>query len=403
MIGRFPTPYNDELIYSILSRYHIISSNESEHLTSNELFDRDMKLIKMDLFPYAKKLEMKLQHFNFYNSIEIIENFSFFNYYNKFLSTDTKNKFRNLMLKERPGRIINEIYNIDIGKYNSEYYKFCLSCLEEDSNNGVPHWKISHNLPGMTVCVKHKCKLIMSEVLFNGKKLVPLSSEVQGKPLPILSAKEEEILSLVNEQTFYLFSTDQTFTEYITPYISFLYTLGYFNNFSINKNKLKEDFNDFYSPNICAILGIDKEFVIKNIIECIKYSTYNIHPLFHILFIIFCGKKIEDLNNNSLPIPFNYEPLNCIVCKTSEKDNIHKLVLRYSSEETVGRFWCACGYNYVITSRDQNKIETIDYGEALYKHIMDLLFREELSISDICNQLHISKLELERYLISHRK
>ena len=131
MIGCFPTPYNDELIYSVLSRYHLISSNESEHLTSNELFSMRMWEIKMDLFPYAKKLEAKLEHYNFFKASEILENFSFLNYYNKFLSYDNKNKLQNLMLDERSGWIRNEIYCHEIESYNNDYYKFCLNCFQE--------------------------------------------------------------------------------------------------------------------------------------------------------------------------------------------------------------------------------------------------------------------------------
>lgn len=403
VIGYFPSPFLDEMIYSIVSRYHLISSNMSENQTSQDLFSRNMSNIKMDLFPFARELEERLKHFGFYSASEIINSFSFYNYYTKFLVHHDVEKFKSLMLDERPGRIKNEIYCHDIEKFNCKYYKFCSKCIEEDSIYGVPYWHITHNLPGITICNKHKCKLIASKVLFNGKKLVSLINVVQGTPLPRLNDKEEELLKLINEETIYLFSTEQDFSEYITPYISFLYSLGYIDDFFINEKDLIDDFVAFYSDDICEILGIDKKFIINKIIESIKYASSNIHPLFHILFIIFCDKKIENINNNALITPFGPTPSKCIVCKSIDRYCIHKSILRYREQGIKGTFWCSCGYNYYINSWEKNNIVTISYGEALCKYITELLFEEDLSISGICNRLHITKQELKCYLNSGRE
>ena len=40
MLGHFPSPYPDELLYSVISRYHIRSGNESFRQTHQELFDK---------------------------------------------------------------------------------------------------------------------------------------------------------------------------------------------------------------------------------------------------------------------------------------------------------------------------------------------------------------------------
>ena len=397
MIGCFPTPYNDELIYSILSRYHLISSNESEHLTFNEFFSKAMREIKMDLFPYAKRLEMKLGHFNFYNAIEIIENFSFFNYYSKF--SKNKSKFQSLMLDERAGRIKSELYCHDIEIYNADYYKFCLKCFDEDSENGVPYWHITHNLPGVTFCEQHNCKLVVSDVIFNGKKLIALSSQVKISVPPLLSDKEEKILKLITEQTVYLFYTKKFNIEYITPYISYIYNLGYLTEFYINEKRLKEDFINFYSDNVCKMLHVDNEYVISKIIGIISDSTKEIHPLFHILFIIFCGMKISDLSkSNSLSTPFDSSLLDINVCKCYEGSFIHNSSLRFRSKVLFGSYKClSCGNIYDIDSRDKKL--SVRYGKGFSEKVIELLFIGDLSISEICSKLNTSKTELKNYLI----
>lgn len=40
MIGYFPTPYEDELYYSIIARYHIHVGNTSRKQTNKELFGK---------------------------------------------------------------------------------------------------------------------------------------------------------------------------------------------------------------------------------------------------------------------------------------------------------------------------------------------------------------------------
>ncbi|MFJ7827447.1 TnsD family Tn7-like transposition protein [Psychrobacillus sp. NPDC096623] len=354
--------------------------------------------IKMDLFPYAKKLETKLEHFNFYKASEILESFSFLNYYNKFLSYDNKNKLRNLMLDERSGWIRKEIYCHEIETYNNDYYKFCLKCFEEDSVSGVPYWHITHNLPGVTYCERHKCKLVVSNVLFNGKELVALSSQVKKSVPPLLSDKEEKILKLIAEQTDYLFHTKEDISKYIPLYISYLYDMGYLNGFKINEKKLKKHFNNFFSNNICEVLNIEKEFVISKIIETISSSIKELHPLFHILFIIFCGRKIEDLDKSNLILtPFNSELLHK-TCRCFDGIYIHNSSLRFRNKGLVGSYQCSsCGNAYNINSWDK-KI-SVSYGSSFSEQVLELLFIEDLSISDICYKLNINVTELKNHLI----
>lgn len=39
MLGFFPTPYPDELLYSVVARYHLRSGNKSFQKTHEELFE----------------------------------------------------------------------------------------------------------------------------------------------------------------------------------------------------------------------------------------------------------------------------------------------------------------------------------------------------------------------------
>lgn len=397
MIGFFPTPYKDEFIYSILARYHQTSSNKSEHLTTNELFSISMREINMDLFPYAKKLEIKLKHFNFYNAVEIIEKFSFFNYYYKFLSYTSDSRFQSLMLNERSGWIGNELYRHDISRYNDDHYKFCLECFEEDLKMDLPYWRISHNLPRVTYCVRHNCKLVKSDVKFNGKKFVVLSSEVKFNDIPLLSEYEEDLLKLITEETNYIFNCKENFRENVTQYISYLFDLGYIEDFSINEKKLKEQFVNFYSDNICKVLNINKDYVIFNVLEKIKSFSKEIPPLFHILFLIFCNKKIKDLKeSNPILTPFNRVVLKNS-CNCFDGIFVHNCSLRFRGKVLYGSYKCSiCEKIFEIDAK--HKKLSVRYGDKFSEQVMELLFIEDLSVSEICIKLNINKTELKNYL-----
>ncbi|WP_156323933.1 hypothetical protein [Bacillus sp. JCM 19034] len=44
MIGYFPHPYKDEVIYSIIARYHHHMRNKSKYYTFEELFSKKVSL-----------------------------------------------------------------------------------------------------------------------------------------------------------------------------------------------------------------------------------------------------------------------------------------------------------------------------------------------------------------------
>ena len=49
MLHWFPTPYPDELLYSVLARYHVRSGNTSRKMTTEELFGKRTIIAVWDL------------------------------------------------------------------------------------------------------------------------------------------------------------------------------------------------------------------------------------------------------------------------------------------------------------------------------------------------------------------
>nr|WP_240949836.1 TnsD family Tn7-like transposition protein [Psychrobacillus sp. BL-248-WT-3] len=209
-------------------------------------------------------------------------------------------------------------------------------------------------------------------------------------------------MKLISEQTVYLFYKKDSTRDTNTAYISYLYESGYLKDFALDEKSLTNDFMLFYSDSICKIINIDKKYVISTLIRRIKEAaTGDIHPLFHILFLIFCGKKIKHLNeNNQLTIPFDSDLFIEKTCKCFDGFFIHNSTLRFRKEGLIGSVKCSCGNYYGIESWNM-KIE-VRYGEKFTEQVGELLFVEDLPISEISSKLNISKSDLKNYLISRR-
>lgn len=383
MISYFPAPFEDEMIYSMIARYHFSSTNTSISSTIEELFSKKDYYIKCDFFRYSSRLEQRLKHFSFYSGTEIVEIFTFYQYYKKFID---KEKLLALMISES-SRTQYELFGNQIIMPNAKYYKFCEKCKAEELIKGVPYWHISHNLPGVTLCSKHKCKLMNSNVLFNGKGLLALSQDIQGEQIPKLSVEDEIVLEKINNETINLFYTKEEFSEFGTQYISYLYELGYYDNKVLDELKLKKDLWCFYSDSIFEVLNIDKDYAISEVIKIMRLS--NIHPLFHILFLIFCNKKLSELNNFLLLTPFGTPPFKCknIACNHYNTEAIFTYLLKDEYLNGIkGIFNCLCGYTYSIGN---GKLNTISYGEGFFKYLTELVFHQDLDLNIVCKELNI--------------
>lgn len=156
MLQYFPTPYPDELWYSVLCRYHIRTGNPTSAVTFRELFDgKDHAALGSFLsnglvYDIAKQLPEGTL------SIEDIAlNHTLFKYIFRFQSLESK---KNILDMTKHGKID---FPIKISKpYESMELKSCPLCMQEDLERyGETYWHLSHQIPYVSVCKKHQCRL----------------------------------------------------------------------------------------------------------------------------------------------------------------------------------------------------------------------------------------------------
>lgn len=159
MLQYFPIPYPDELWYSVLCRYHIRSGNPNSAVTFRELFGKDHAALGSFLpngliFDIASQLPEGTLDIE-----DIALNHTLFKYVFRFQSLESKN---NILEMTKHGKID---FPVKISKpYESIELKSCPLCMQEDLKQyGETYWHLKHQIPYVTTCQKHKCRLVIRQ------------------------------------------------------------------------------------------------------------------------------------------------------------------------------------------------------------------------------------------------
>ncbi|MBT2653238.1 TnsD family Tn7-like transposition protein [Oceanobacillus sp. ISL-73] len=395
MITFFPTPYEDELAYSIVSRYHKWSYNITGSLTTQELFEKNL-IVKVDFFQNIHSLTEKLSHFSYITEDVFLKKFTMYNYYSAFLDFISKERLKDYMIHNKNNLHINHMLEINEYKaLNHNYLKFCPQCYEEEHVNNVPYWHLSHNLPGVLVCLKHHQILLDSLVPFNGKKIVAAD---------IYTVKEnnkeglvfyKELLLEVAKESKKLIDNEVDYSNIITNYYTILHKNGYVRNSGeINTEKLFSHFISHYDSKFLSILKLSFDS-IKYHMTKIGYFNTQIPPLFHILLIIFLNKTFGDTLFIDKKTPFGNIPFKClnIYCNQYSNKALNNYKIEIQNSKVLGVFTCKCGFSY---KKDYNKslensnYEVISVGESWRENFYHLVYVKDFPLKYICKYLNVT-------------
>lgn len=154
-----PTPYPDELWYSVLCRYHIRSGNQCAKHSVIDIFGHHKQKVSVEL---ATDLGRTLDALRapFMMPIEILTNHTLLPYYARFWGSERKRAMVSILTNGGG----NDIHRVGIFQSSAAEHKptfrYCPKCFEEDvSRYGEPYWHRQHQLSDLRVCVRHGCWL----------------------------------------------------------------------------------------------------------------------------------------------------------------------------------------------------------------------------------------------------
>jgi TniQ/Tn7-like transposition protein D len=170
MLGFFPTPYPDELLYSILARYYIWSSDTSPKSALKDLFGKTSVIATFDFPSHIESLVNNLP-FGTKHSVEnFIQQNTLFPYYLPFLPPERSKIVFESMRKHYSGDIHTRTGIMASSIPQIKFFRFCQICLQENIKDfGEPYWHRIHQITGVLVCPKHQTLLQNSTVKISGE------------------------------------------------------------------------------------------------------------------------------------------------------------------------------------------------------------------------------------------
>ena len=304
MLGSFPTPYPDELLYSVVARYHILRGNKSFRQTHEELFETvDLQADKIVLPNNLNFLVSQLPQGSQLTVESLIKRNTLYPFFRNFLTPIEIYSFKNL-LRSKSSTSISQAAKIS-DKERNRVLKFCPQCYaEEEQYYGEAYWHRQHQIPGILVCLKHKVPLLNSEILLDNQQIhyyaasqVDLSKIEQN-----LYTKEFMQLALsINQELDWLsrnYIEFQGMTWLRNKYKSLLIEKGFITKYSrtrfkYHETKFTEAFVKFYGAEFLQIIQPElwkkrSAYLEYSLLSCDINQT--IDRVTHILLIKFlCG------------------------------------------------------------------------------------------------------------------
>lgn len=161
VLSFFPKPYPDELLYSIIARYHIWSGNNEISDTMEQLFDNRRERATVLIPKHLKHLAEKTKKFGLDFEALLYEH-TVYPFVTCFLS---KASFNNVFSKVKGSNQKEIGFNVYRHYLCPRYLNYCPLCLRDDRNKyGEAYWHRMHQSFGITMCCKHNCRLVESEI-----------------------------------------------------------------------------------------------------------------------------------------------------------------------------------------------------------------------------------------------
>lgn len=423
MLAFFPRIYENELLYSVISRYHYFSGNLNIKDTTRDLFGKGKLNIIPDLPTDLNALIERVQHFSDKRLIDWLDQHTLYNYYTNFTNLKVKKHVLERMTESTGKHSLHHITGQVAGNVKEHvYFRYCPVCLKNDIEvYGETYWRTYHQLPSVFVCIEHSTFLRNSNMSYRQRKssfaqpsLMNCTSINDSNPVTFPKMSFELLLK-ISMESYKITVTDYKFNQgmLFEIYRYLLGLKGYKNlNGTINQDKLKEDFILFYGKDYLRLMqsipcGVEGKCWLKSITRKHRKSF---HPVRHLLLINFFGESVDTvrycLNKNANP--FGEGPYLCLNPAAShyQKPVITELKISrcLTTKKPIATFYCTCGFIYSrkgpdIDQKDKQKIGRIkQFGDLWMKKLHYLVYEERLSYRACAKLLKVDTNTVIKYI-----
>ena len=298
MIVYLPSIYPDELVYSWFCRYYVHSGCFSHKEALQELYCKRSDNPSKEFIGNLNKEAME-QIDKIYPLDRLVLDHTMFPQYARFIPLEKK--------KEALYRIVHEpcdvhhLFSVLPRNEGEQYLKFCPMCAREDREiYGESYWHRKHQIRNMSICTKHKCRLMESDVLAKSEQSFTFSPAenyigdgkvvVECDPLVVKFASYLDSvfaapMDFENDVPISAILYDgMSRTKYLKPSGRSRYT-----------KMFAGDMNEFYRS-----MGISNVASLPQIQRALLRDSYDFSVICQIAF--FLGMEIEELASPSLTV-----------------------------------------------------------------------------------------------------
>lgn len=417
MLHWFPTTYPDELLYSVLARYHVWSGNTSPKMTVEELFGKRTVRSVWDLPANLNALLSQLGPY--WDANQLINNHTMYPYYAAFLLPKQAKQVKKSML-DGDGSTIHTRIGVAASNVKVKTNLWvCSDCIEKDMNTyGETYWRRVHQSPGVFVCSKHERALeetTISVKAQNQHEFIVATPDVERTKVSLDGLNKEEIQLLfdISKETDSLLNNtclqanDNTIRS---KYLELLKLKGYATvNGMVKRDRLYQSFGARFSDRILELFQSHVKFEETDWLTMIfQKHRKSFHPLRHLLVMTFLETDLGHLFGKKEYLPFGKGPWLCLntACPNHHKPVVIDLTVTicYDTRKPVGTFRCDCGFVFSRRGPDQNKddkyrIGTIkDYGHV-WKAKLTELVDEGNSLTEIAKEMQADRATIKKYAV----
>lgn len=423
MLGHFPAPYPDELLYSVCARFSIRAGYPGVKSVLEELFGASTAAAVIDLPNRLGFLAATLPANSSLTADHLIDKHTLLPFFSAFqIASRVKQLCADLKGSRGPaGHMRSGIMASRIPM--PKHLRFCPECKRENEECfGETYWHRLHQLPGVEVCPSHQTFLENSNVgICAGRKHLQFISTEQAtragsvRHVGIEGQDHRVLLRIARDAEWLLEhpSPGTSLKSIHSRYLRLLIERGLATySGSIHVKKLLDAFNSYYSPDLLRLLDCDlrgKDIEKSNwLLRLVRPSKHAQHPLYHLLLMQFLGCTVEEffqLPEETCPFGEGYWP-----CLNPAADHYRQLMitecqlstrLRYS--KPIGKFSCECGFAYARTGPDSSPEDRfrvgrmISFGRIWEAKLMELWRDSSLSLCEISRQLGVDPLTARRH------
>ncbi len=325
MISFFPKPYPDEILYSLLARYHIRSGNTSPKITLQELFNCRTTVATVDLPSNLSSLIYKISFISNYQVEDLIYKHTLYPFYSVFLPPERTSQVIESMKRDQGGDIHRRAGIMASSITMPRYFRFCPNCLEEDLNNyGEAYWHRLHQSPGVLVCPTHGVLLQDSNLPlqgFNKHEFYAASTDnciVSLNPTNYSNDTLEKLRILAKNINWLINSNlaPRKLEWFCLQYRSLLIEKGLANaNGRVKQKQLLDNLIFFYGREMLMAVDsmVDREDEYNWLVSLVRKQRKSFHPIRHLLMIGFLRNSLEEFFNTNYEYkPFGNPPWICL-------------------------------------------------------------------------------------------